>query len=43
MTTPENWGNLEFGQEAHRDAIHASLNGHAEEDDYKEDAPVGID
>jgi hypothetical protein len=42
-TTPENWGNLEFGQDEHRQAIHDSLNDHAEEDDYKDDAPAGID
>lgn len=42
-TLPENWGNLEFGQDEHRQAIHDSLNDHAEEQDYKDDAPVGID
>jgi hypothetical protein len=43
QTAPENWGDLAFGQEEHRQAIHDSLNDHAEEDDYKDDAPAGID
>ena len=42
-TAPENWGDLSFGQDEHRDYINDSINEHADEDDYKEDAPVGID
>lgn len=42
-TLPENWGNLDAGLEEHRDYIHESTNEHAEEDDYKTDAPVGIE
>jgi hypothetical protein len=43
VTAPENWGDLTFGKEAHIDYIHDSTNEHADEDDYKTDAPVGID
>jgi hypothetical protein len=32
QTTPENWGNLEFGKEEHRDYIHDSYNDHIDED-----------
>ena len=40
---PEGWGDLEAAKDAHRDYIHDSTNEHADEEDYKTDAPVGID
>lgn len=43
QTAPENWGDLEFGMDEHRNYISDSIDDHAEEDDYKEDAPAGID
>ena len=42
MTLPENWGNLEVGQEEHRDYVHDFVEGNAEEEDYKDDAPADI-
>lgn len=42
MTLPENWGNLEMGQDEHRDFIHEFTNESADEDDYKDDAPDSI-
>jgi hypothetical protein len=43
QTAPENWGDLEFGMDEHRNYISDSIDDHAEEDDYKEYAPAGID
>jgi hypothetical protein len=37
---PEGWGDLDAAKEAHRDYIHDSTNEHADEDDYKLDAPA---
>jgi hypothetical protein len=42
-TAPENWGDSTFGLDEHRDYIHDSTSEHADEDDYKADAPAGID
>lgn len=39
-TPPENWGDLAFGQQEHREKLHESVVGHSEEEDYKEDAPA---
>jgi len=42
-TLPENWGDLTFGKKQHIDAIGEAYDEHVEEDDYKDDAPAGID
>ena len=42
-TAPENWGDLSFYKDAHRQDIVDAVQEHADEDDYKLDAPVGID
>jgi hypothetical protein len=42
-TAPENWGDLEFGLPIYRGYIKDSIDDHADEDDYKDDAPAGID
>ena len=41
-TLPENWGNLEFGKEEHRDYVHSFVEDNADEEDFKEDAPDSI-
>lgn len=42
QTLPENWGNLEAGYEEHRSFVHDFVDGNADEEDYKDDAPTEI-
>ena len=45
-TLPENWGDLTFNQEEHREKLHKVIDDNSEEDDYMDDAPaenVGAD
>jgi hypothetical protein len=38
-TLPENWGDLAFNQEEHREKLHKVIDDNSEEDDYKDDSP----
>jgi len=38
-TLPENWGDLAFTQEEHREKLHKVIDDNSEEDDYKDDSP----
>ena len=39
-TLPENWGDLAFNQEEHREKLHKVIDDNSEEDDYRDDAPA---
>lgn len=39
-TLPENWGDLTFAKDEHREKLNKVINDNAEEEDYKDDAPV---
>jgi hypothetical protein len=39
-TLPENWGDLAFSQEEHREKLHKVIDDNSEEDDYRDDAPA---
>ena len=39
-TLPENWGDLEFNLNEHREKLNKVIEDHSDEDDYKVDAPA---